>query len=61
MIVMTVVIHAIALNKLVYVIESVAPKFYKVFNKTWKAPLMALTVLGVFLSHITQIWLFMMF
>lgn len=57
MIALTVVIHAIALDRLVFSLEKIGPKIFKIFYQFWEIPLMIFTVLGVFLTHIVQIWL----
>lgn len=57
MISLTVIIHAIALDKLVNLLEKFGPYTYRIFTQSWKMPLMVITVLGVFLAHILQIWL----
>lgn len=55
MIGLTVVIHAIALDRLVAFLGIIGPKAYKTFRQLWEIPLMVVTVLGVFLTHIVQI------
>ena len=57
MISVTVLIHAVVLDVLVGALERLGPATYKRFRKLWEVPLMMLTVLGVFLAHIIQIWL----
>lgn len=57
MIGLTVFIHAVALDTLVGILEKLGPSTYKRFRKLWEIPLMTFTVLGVFLAHIIQIWL----
>ncbi len=57
MIGLTVIIHAIALDRLVFLLEKTGPKTFRIFKQSWKPPLMVITVLGVFLTHVFQIWL----
>ncbi len=57
MIGLTVIIHAISLDRLVIFLEQIGPKIFKIFNRLWKMPMMVMAVLGVFLTHILQIWL----
>jgi hypothetical protein len=57
MISVTVVIHAVALDKIVNLLEKTGPWAYKHFKRSWEIPLMVITVLGVFLTHIVQIWI----
>jgi len=52
----TVMIHAIALDYLVKGLEKMGPVCFRFFGRFWKTFLMTTTVLGVFLSHIIQIW-----
>lgn len=56
MIGLTVIIHAVALDRLVFFLEKIGPKTFKIFRQFWEIPLMIITVLGVFLAHIVQIW-----
>ena len=57
MLALTVTIHAVVLDRLVFVLEKLGPVIFKTFNHVWEIPLMVFTVLVVFLSHIVQIWL----
>ena len=57
MIGLTVVIHAVALDRLVALLEKLGPVSFQHFKKYWEKPLMVTTVLGVFLTHDGQIWL----
>ncbi len=57
MIGVTVIIHAVFLDQLVKFLEQIGPRIYRVFFRFWKIPLMAITVLIVFLTHVLQIWL----
>ena len=57
MIGITVVIHAVALDKIVRLLEKLGPWSYKKFKRSWEVPLMTTAVLGVFLTHIIQMWI----
>lgn len=57
MISLTVIIHAIALDRLVVLLEKAGPLSYKIFHLFWKMPMMIITVIMVFLAHIVEIWL----
>ncbi len=57
MIGLTVIIHAIALDRLVMLLEKIGPTCFRYFKKHWEIPLMVITVLTVFLTHVVQIWL----
>lgn len=57
----TVVIHAVALDRFVPILERLSPFFYRHFPLYWKAPMLAVTVLGVFFAHILEIWLWAIF
>lgn len=57
MIALTVVIHAVALDRVVTLLEKIGPRVFKKFKQLWEIPLMVITVLIIFLTHIVQIWL----
>jgi len=58
MIVATVVIHGIALDRLIYMLEHVWPLIdQKIHSLATRTNLMAMTILYAFLSHIAQIWI----
>lgn len=57
MIGLTVVIHAVSLDRLVAALEKLGPVCFRYFKNNWEIPLMVITVLGVFLTHIVQIYL----
>ena len=58
MIIATVIIHGVALDRLIYMLERVRPHIdQKMSRLTTKTNLMVVTILYVFLSHIAQIWL----
>jgi hypothetical protein len=57
MVCLTVFVHAVALDRLMVVLEIVGPAFYKALKKAWKTGMLILTVLWLFISHIVQIWL----
>ena len=55
MIAVTVVIHAVALDKLVRFLESAGSASWRARHHIYKVPLMIIIVLSVFLAHIIQI------
>lgn len=57
MIALTVIIHAIALDRIVALLERIGPKTFNMFHHFWEIPLMVITVLSIFLTHIVQIWI----
>ncbi|MCB9983003.1 MAG: two pore domain potassium channel family protein [Rhodospirillales bacterium] len=57
----TVVIHAIALDRLMYTLEKLSNKMFLWFRMLWKAAMLTVAVLGVFCAHIVQIWLWALF
>ena len=61
LIILTVIIHAVALDRLMQVLERYAPSIFKKCPKFWKVPILTITVLGVFAAHIVQIWLWAVF
>lgn len=61
LIILTVIIHAVALDRLMQMLERYAPAVFIKFPKFWKIPMLTITVLGVFITHIVQIWLWAVF
>lgn len=61
LIILTVIIHAVVLDYLMQMLERYAPGIFRKFPKLWKIPMLTLTVLGVFIAHIAQIWLWAIF
>ena len=61
LIALTVSIHALALDRLMGLLEWLGPHVYKRFKQLWKVPLLIVTVLCVFLAHISQIWIWAYF
>ena len=57
MIGITVIIHAVALSGLLHSLKRIGPIFYHNFQKFWEIPIIIITVLGVFLTHVAQIWI----
>lgn len=57
----TVVIHAIALDRLMDTIERWKNTFRLAFHRYWKVPVLVMAVLGVFLAHVIQIWIWALF
>lgn len=58
---LTVIIHGLALDRLMVLLEAAGPPVYKRFKRLWKIPLLIITVAGVFLAHIIQIWVWAFF
>lgn len=57
----TVVIHAVALDRLKGLLVSVENGFRLRMRHSWKIPMLIIAVLGAFCSHIVQIWLWAVF
>lgn len=53
----TILIHAIALDRIMFLSERLVPLCYKIFKKLWKIPLLTLVVLCIFCSHSLHIWI----
>ncbi len=58
---LTVVTHAIALDRLLVLIENWRNSCRLIFRKFWKIPLLITAVLGVFMAHVVQIWIWALF
>lgn len=56
MIALTVTIHAVATDRLLFILERLGPVMFGAFRRLWKIPMLIITVLGVFLAHIVEIW-----
>ena len=57
----TVVIHAVVLDRLIYYIETYSNPARLRFGRGWKVPMLTIAVLGTFAAHILQIWLWAIF
>lgn len=57
----TVVIHAVVLDRLITTIERHKNKIRLMFRKSWKVPVLIIAVLGTFSAHVVQIWLWALF
>lgn len=57
MVCLTVIIHAVALDRLIMILYRQAPQFFMRFHLLWKVPMLTFAALGVFMAHIVQIWL----
>lgn len=57
----TVVIHAVALDRLMDTIERWKNAIRLTFRRYWKVPVLVMAVLGVFLAHVIQIWIWALF
>ncbi len=61
MVCLTVIIHAVALDRLLHTVNVSRNHSHLYFKKFWKIPLLMLAVLGVFCAHILEIWLWAFF
>lgn len=57
LIALTVVIHAIVLDKLIKFLAYARRVIYRQFKMNWRMAALIITVCGVFSAHIVQIWL----
>lgn len=57
----TVVIHAIALDRLIAINDKYRNPVKLRFGKHWKIPILVFSVLGTFSAHIVQIWIWAAF
>ena len=53
---LTVVIHALVLDRLMHYLEQRGSQFFHTFRLMWRAAILTIAVLGVFCAHIIQIW-----
>lgn len=53
----TVVIHAIVLDELLKFIKRITPVIHKKASRRWKIIILTISVLGIFMSHTVQVWL----
>ncbi|GEM_PF-544467 len=58
---LTVLIHALALDRLMYTLEEHSNRIFMWFRMLWKAAMLTIAVLGVFSAHIVQIWIWAVF
>ncbi len=58
---LTVVIHALFLDRLIRWIGQTSNAARLLFRKHWKVPMLVAAVLGVFSAHIIQIWVWALF
>lgn len=58
---LTVIIHALVLDRLIHALEEKGSWIFHKFRNFWKAVVLALAVLGVFCAHIVQIWIWALF
>ncbi len=54
---LTVLIHAFVLDRLIRFMEGWGARLFRMFRLLWKVPMLMTAVLGVFCSHIVQIWI----
>ncbi len=48
LIILTVVIHAVVLDRIIHILEKLGPLLFQHFQRLWKVPTLILAVLGVF-------------
>lgn len=58
---LTVVIHAVALDYLIRWLQRSSNAARLFFKRHWKIPLLVVAVLGTFIAHIIQIWIWALF
>lgn len=58
---LTVVIHALMLDRIIAIVTRVDLLFLRRYFKRWRVPVLVIVVLAVFVSHIIQIWLWALF
>ncbi len=58
---LTVLIHAVALDRLKLALDGSENFFRLKMRQSWKVPILIMAVLGAFCSHVVQIWLWAMF
>ncbi len=56
-----VVIHALALDRLLSFLERIGPRIYGMFYRQWKVPMLTITILGILLAHTAEIWVWAIF
>lgn len=54
---LTVLIHAVVLDRVLFYLEIFSPYIFKLTRKLWKICILVVTVWSVFLAHVVQIWL----
>ena len=58
---LTVVIHALILDKLIRSLQRYRTTVFHWFRLFWKSAMLTITVLGVFMAHMIQIWIWAVF
>jgi hypothetical protein len=61
LVILTVIIHAVSLERLMIALKKIGPFLFRKFRRHWKIPLIVITVGGVFLAHIVEIWVWAAF
>ena len=61
LIVVTVMVHALALDQIIRRIEKFIPFAYGRFKTVWKPVIVSGVVLAVFVAHIVEIWIWALF
>lgn len=54
---LTVGFHAVAIDRIMILVERLGPFFFRHFRRLWKIPILMMTVLCVFCSLIVAMWL----
>jgi hypothetical protein len=57
----TVIIHAIAQERLIILLESISPKLGQHFGANWKIPVTVIAVMGMLLALIVEMWIWALF
>lgn len=58
---LTVAIHAVALDRIMLLVERMGPYFFRRFRHSWKIPILIFTVIAVFCALIVDIWVWAAF
>lgn len=58
---LTVAIHAVALDRIMRLVEKMGPYFFRRFRHSWKIPILIFTVIAVFCALIVDIWVWSAF
>jgi hypothetical protein len=57
LLIINIIIHAVVLDRLLLLVESIGPKVYRIFYRLWKVPMLVIAVTGTMAAHILEIWL----
>ncbi len=61
LILITVIIHALILDRVMDLLEKWGPEFFKHFKRIWCSSILSFAVFCAFVSHIIQIWVWAFF